>query len=231
MESPDSNFRRRVKSDWFRYKLESQDLSILLPPGWKRHTIPIGHDTESFCGRQAACLYWYSHILIPNTKFYYPLPIPDKSAELIISPSTPFLFCNISFGVFYADGLVPPSDRGFFYTDHCSLRESSGSWAGILYPHSPQDNDHFLAHARPGEKVGLVAISRGHCSTDLEMLQFALWEPYLQEFPKDLANYEFYTVLWVEWINGVAYRKGLGRVLRETWERLKEDDNIDLILG
>jgi hypothetical protein len=41
---------------------------------------------------------------------------------------------------------------------------------------------------------------------------------------------EFYYVLWVGWENGVAHRKGLGRVLKDAWNREKTDE-IDLILG
>jgi hypothetical protein len=42
--------------------------------------------------------------------------------------------------------------------------------------------------------------------------------------------YEFYNVMWIEWTDGVAYRKGMGRVLTEFWEQL-QPESIDLILG
>lgn len=35
----------------------------------------------------------------------------------------------------------------------------------------------------------------------------------------DYEVYEFYNVLWVEWLNGVASRKALGRVSKDAWER------------
>ncbi|TQN70591.1 hypothetical protein CSHISOI_04873 [Colletotrichum shisoi] len=38
-------------------------------------------------------------------------------------------------------------------------------------------------------------------------------------------------VLWVEWEDGVAYRKGSGMVLADRWDELKEAEEIDLILG
>jgi hypothetical protein len=49
----------------------------------------------------------------------------------------------------------------------------------------------------------------------------------------DLANLiveEFYYVLWIEWKKGVAYRKGLGRVLKAAWNAMEKEE-IDLILG
>lgn len=50
------------------------------------------------------------------------------------------------------------------------------------------------------------------------------------ERPKDTEFYEFYNVLWIEKSNGIAYRKALGRVIRETWERMQRE-LIDVILG
>jgi hypothetical protein len=35
---------------------------------------------------------------------------------------------------------------------------------------------------------------------------------------------EFYYVLWIEWESGIAYRKGLGRVLNDAWERELKDE-------
>ncbi|KAJ3578556.1 hypothetical protein NPX13_g2008 [Xylaria arbuscula] len=41
---------------------------------------------------------------------------------------------------------------------------------------------------------------------------------------------EVYDVLWVEWFNGIAYRKGSGVVYKEIWETHDLED-VDLILG
>lgn len=41
---------------------------------------------------------------------------------------------------------------------------------------------------------------------------------------------EFYNVLWVEWVDGVAYRKGVGKVWKGAWESLERED-IELVLG
>ncbi|GJC99209.1 heterokaryon incompatibility protein [Colletotrichum higginsianum] len=38
-------------------------------------------------------------------------------------------------------------------------------------------------------------------------------------------------VLWVEWKDGVAYRKGSGMVLADRWDELKEAEEVELILG
>lgn len=36
--------------------------------------------------------------------------------------------------------------------------------------------------------------------------------------------------MWVEWEDGVAYRKALGRILKVAWDRA-DTEEIDLILG
>jgi hypothetical protein len=41
---------------------------------------------------------------------------------------------------------------------------------------------------------------------------------------------ELCCVLWIEWENSVAYRKGLGRVLNDAWNGMEKNE-IDLILG
>ena len=37
-------------------------------------------------------------------------------------------------------------------------------------------------------------------------------------------------VLWVEWEDGIAYRRGLGRMLKSAWYAVKIEE-IDLVLG
>jgi hypothetical protein len=31
--------------------------------------------------------------------------------------------------------------------------------------------------------------------------------------------YKYYSVLWIEWQDGIAYRKPVGRIEEKTWER------------
>jgi hypothetical protein len=42
--------------------------------------------------------------------------------------------------------------------------------------------------------------------------------------------YEFYNVLWIEWEDGIAYREGLGRILKLMWEK-HSSEVIDVTLG
>jgi hypothetical protein len=53
----------------------------------------------------------------------------------------------------------------------------------------------------------------------------------MRERPKPRHEmYEFYNVLWIEWKKGVAYLKGIGRVMKDIWE-CQALESIDLTLG
>lgn len=67
--------------------------------------------------------------------------------------------------------------------------------------------------------------------------EFANRERYCLEewqlLPSQLENgsrYRFYIVLWIEWEQDIAYRRGIGRVKSEAWEA-HGLESIDLILG
>lgn len=46
----------------------------------------------------------------------------------------------------------------------------------------------------------------------------------------DAEEYGYYNVLWVEWRDGIAYRKGIGRVWKEGWHQL-DVETRDVVLG
>ena len=56
---------------------------------------------------------------------------------------------------------------------------------------------------------------------------FHLSEDFFKFVPERIGLYH---VLWIEWEDGIAYRKGLGRVLKKAWDQM-ETEEIDLVLG
>ena len=40
----------------------------------------------------------------------------------------------------------------------------------------------------------------------------------------------YYTVMWIEWDQGMAYRRAVGRVLREVWDS-QQAEKVEVILG
>jgi hypothetical protein len=72
-----------------------------------------------------------------------------------------------------------------------------------------------------------VELSRGYIYEFQEDNGFDEW--LYDERPRSYEKYEFYNVMSVEWKDGIASRKGLGRVYRSAWEH-QELERIDLKL-
>lgn len=99
------------------------------------------------------------------------------------------------------------------------LNDGSGKAVGVLFPNMADDIDKIWGTGSQGSQgtpVDLVAISRGH-TVDLPQIIHP-------------GDWNFYHVLWVEWMDGIAYRKGVGQVFRSAWERLGAK-NVYLVLG
>lgn len=107
-----------------------------------------------------------------------------------------------------------------------SLRQRDGTWAGTLRPHDDLDISGLTVQDL-NEAVELVEIARGYCS---ETEWSGVEERTHPERPKYSHWYEYYTVMWVKWVEGIAYRRGLGRVHRPCWEA-QRGDPFEFMLG
>ncbi|KAF4627891.1 hypothetical protein G7Y89_g10261 [Cudoniella acicularis] len=76
----------------------------------------------------------------------------------------------------------------------------------------------------------LVAISQGYAYNSVLSSEDTLLEWAHPERPKGTETYQFYNVLCIEWEDSIAYRRGIGRVFKDAWER-QELEWIDLMLG
>jgi len=90
---------------------------------------------------------------------------------------------------------------------------------------SPPPKEDNLSEDNHLEKaLELVEVSKGYAFSgqmnDLLGIRFS----------KHGVSFEFYHVMWIEREGQLAYRKGLGRVLREVWEA-QDRELIDLMLG
>ncbi|KAK8071713.1 hypothetical protein PG996_005061 [Apiospora saccharicola] len=96
------------------------------------------------------------------------------------------------------------------------LRDPAGAVVGELCADSMVQAKHINGVYPSAVPVEVVVISRGWHITEPQPVEKEFWE--------------FYNVRWVEWEDGIAYRKGIGRVERSAWERLEKED-ISLVLG
>lgn len=216
-----------------------------LPHGWK-------YECESDCPNSASDMrkvnkpknsawtpYHYSHESAPGVKFWHPVSIsPDPSSNAKVSISSRLLYAKTRRGRLWLISAEkhPASFHGWSLGPRVQvcvrlfskaklevdtvLTNQSGELVGNLDINERDDRDMVSNYERQPEEAGfpceLVAISKGH--------DF----PYPME-PKN-ETYTFYNVLWIKWEDSIAYRRGVGRVKRETWESMELED-IDLVLG
>ena len=117
----------------------------------------------------------------------------------------------------------------------CNICEKSGDDAGVLCGRS--------GLLQEGQGIELIAISGG--STKAEQCckrhrtSGLVPEIFVKPPPNencrvppisDKRLYEFYDALWVGYEDGVAYRKDIGRIIKEVWDR-ETLGWIDVTLG
>ena len=113
--------------------------------------------------------------------------------------------------------------------------ETGGDYAGVLCGRSDLLEE--------GQVISLIAISEGWHETKQCCKRHRKPGLYPEDLVDPLADrgclippdpdkkvYEFYDVLWVEYEDGVAYRKDIGRVRKELWDR-EALGWVDITLG
>ena len=105
-----------------------------------------------------------------------------------------------------------------------NLQNPGGIWAGVIESNFTRADD---VMDLKGCKCEVVVVSaevakRQHFSVFRELDCCDALKP--------LEVYEFYNVLWIEWQDGIAYRKGIGRVWKEVWDR-QASEKVDVVLG
>lgn len=210
-----------VEMSSHRYRACVTDESVPLPSGWTRKPAAavVIRDGESATQNEDDELAKHAHFVherFPGVDFGYPVPLPKKDQEKTSQTLSQFLFGRTRRGYF----------KGSDEDDPISLINNDGKWAGMIVPHDKAFTD---VEQTLLDGFELVSISAG---TAMSKTSLSVVEAYFA-CRGDTRNeyfYEFYNVLWIEWEKGVAYRKGLGRVRKEFWER-QATEWIDLTLG
>lgn len=225
-----SSLTHPIEESWVKHqKLFWNNCQVSCPTGWARHTIshvstipPWQISNQPEPGANPLC--FYKHDSEPEAEFWYPLSLP------VTGPQSQKLASLISCRTRRA-WLV----AGEEFTPACrrrgveiSVRDRTGNWAGALQLHGQVSSE----LCQPDLALELVEIAVGHMRNDAGEANWGqvLDEWDLEERPKGGILYEYYYVLWVEWKDGVAYRKGLGRVEKNAWEA-QERGWINLVLG
>ena len=224
--SPD---RRPINTGWHRYRSAAIERRLVtLPKGWKEES-----DNEGGIV--------YRHPRRPKAKYLYPFPVPDASSTSVnISvPQTAFLSAQTS-RAFLSGKRVHTKRFRVCAQYPLWLTSSRGQHVGFLHLSSEEEQSFFKRTGKNSSSMNpleLVAISKGisahlgppDVDWDFEIERLhrkSKYEDILHRPPVDCMF-----VLWIEWKDGVAYRRACGVVTAEAWEREKEKELVDLILG
>ncbi len=219
-----SEDRREIKKKWYIFRSRFRDPDQPLPEGWARHVcpgVPIGRRDWVHAPPRGFESHFYTHVSCPGAEFWYPVPIKSQGQSSAIREPTAFLFGAVDGTWLYTNGFHIKS-----HTPCVSLTDALGQWAGVLRPHSSDDFPYVDSSMKLVIEVVAISLGRARNST---LSEPGLEEWDLDERPKIGEWYEFYNVMWISWNNGIASRKGLGRTVREVWERQKLE-KIELVL-
>ncbi|KAI0123496.1 heterokaryon incompatibility protein-domain-containing protein [Xylariales sp. AK1849] len=206
-----------IKASSHKYRPKYK-YGCVAPPGWKR------------LNRWPTKLPSYIYAGLEEPRSTYPLPLFRPPGAIAAAN---YLYGRTKRGCFRSDSYRPrnglPSSSSI--CDEVFLLDSRGERMGVL-----RLNSNSFHSWRPAEQsmFELVEIAKGAV---LGYESVNVWGDFgfeLTEMPtpsrEDTSEVSIVYVLWVEWEEGIAYRRGLGRVLSTSWIRDATDD-IDLILG
>ena len=194
-------------------------------PGWSKHDA-FEHPTPFYeppDPRSSTPSFFYRHEAHPGHEFWYPFPLQQaKPTSNIIAP---FISCRSRRGWYHLSEEINKQNG---YRPVFSLRDSKGAWAGTLQPH---DGLNIAGDGLQDAQLllELVEIAQGFCR-DRTSPWPGIEEVRHPERPSTGMWYEYYWVMWVKWIDGVAYRRGLGRVYKAIWEQ-NRGKYFNLMLG
>jgi hypothetical protein len=192
-------------------------------------TLPLGWSAQPSTQSNGDTI--YHHSCDPSHPFRYPIPIRDQRKAHIPPVTARYLHGKTRRGFLVAG----PIYRGENVTSICPALElltQQGEWAGFLRlngtSYSEDDSGDGVIQRDAG-LLELIEISEGEVQNQpIEEKSFDEWNR--EGCPRYSGLYKFVNVLWIEWEDGVAYRKALGRVEKSIWQRVATE-RIDITLG
>lgn len=236
---PQGNPRRRIQSTWNgNLKRQRPEASALLP-GWARHKYHPG-DRKLLPAppKGKSCVeYIFTHEALPERYFWqqFPLNKVDSSTESFNPEQTPYISCQTKRS--WLSACLSPLKPGS--PPQCvALSNQKGADCGILQVHSSDRFRDMFSNSTTEVVVELVVI----CKRRILDVKTPPGD-FLDEESAENLDGEFrtgfdgntlerteYVVLWVEWEDKVAYRKGIGWIPEASWDNLHLEE-VCLILG
>ncbi|KAF3801411.1 hypothetical protein GCG54_00005567 [Colletotrichum gloeosporioides] len=241
--SPKTGQKRKIKATWYENRELYKDFERPLPPGWTRHVIPKVTNPGYGDERDGNVLLYpdgcdestFRHRNMTEHReehdWHWPFPVPDidESTQPYMPEQTPYLCCDTRRAFVFAFQAGDDNDITRYKSgqyNKVELYNKKQVVVGSLHLHNKQQLEHFP----PPESDWAMA-------KEIELIAICRARGYKQTFDDSIGCYtapftswDVYSVLWVEWIDGVAHRLACGEVDKTAWEELALED-VSLILG
>jgi hypothetical protein len=198
-----------IANEYHKYKHFARDGESTPPPGWSRAK-------SSFRSSDSQSKNVYITPAAPRFEFRFPIPLVDSSCSEITIPMpiSNRITCQAEHVYFYLRHITPIPRLHILD----SMRESSGIMRLPGDWHEP--------YVETETRVELIAISTQSVAKN-ELYNDSYFP---LEHCKPNGIWDLYNVLWIEWTDGVAYRKAIGQVTQAAWEAA-DRELIDVVLG
>ncbi|KAI1087496.1 heterokaryon incompatibility protein-domain-containing protein [Rostrohypoxylon terebratum] len=221
----DTSERRRIRSTWFTDRETYKDFSKPPPPGWTRHSAstqtPFRGEPLLYPDGCGEFIFRHEKMADPDEEinlWYYPFPVADisESTPPVLVDQTAYLFCETQRTHLWARRTR--SDDPFRGENILQLVDAQKTPVGLLH----LDDGEGHTEQPLGRQVELVAIYR--------------YKRYSKKWDEADRLYvavetsENMAVLWIEWVDGVAYRLASGHVELEVWNKMPLQ-SISLVMG
>jgi hypothetical protein len=238
---PDSPDRRPVGSAWFEYRSRAtEEHLVTLPEGWER-----------LLDRERGYVFKHARELYERYSYAFPVPEPLTATDSISVPQTAYLSAQTSRAFLrgtrrHSKEYVMPTEQLLTpkhpmpVEDSVWLMSSQGQHVGYLRLNNAEERSlfkHTGSNYVSPNPLELVAICKGITTyllapgLDWDIELDRLYRAQVNTSQQDRQAVDCIHVLWIEWIDGIAYRRACGAVTAEAWEQEKEKDLVDLILG
>ena len=208
-------------NEWHAYRKHYMGRSTDLPPGWTYTLTKESSSTPETAmhdpDRGTSVKGVYNHENLNGNAFWYPIPLAKVQSPTITSPSDQplqygrYLSCRSQqacLTICKRTGIMPAYDTNF-----------------KVPLASPDNMDQVICRLAAD-----LGFSLGEIGDTVKVVAVSGRYPPRCPVQEAEDNIESYNVLCVEWKDGVAYRRGVGEVKADAWERLGKEE-VDLILG
>jgi hypothetical protein len=242
-----------ITNSFYEWRKISEDPLVRLPQGWhrkpKEEANIIGSTAQTsalpMSESSPSSIFWHDSDPDSEYRSVVHLVHDGPRAELADHEWEPFLF----FSAYYSPHIVYETFFAFdrfagHFSQYLVIKCDEKGIIGILrccddfyvdvdgYPDLASGDISPISAIEEPFYVHLIVISRVTLARkdfgDIPLFMFP--ELKIPGFLDGDEDYDYYNVLCIEWQDGVAYRRGIGRIQKRAWDRMGYEE-LNIILG